>query len=423
MQGKTFSIRLQATLITIITVTLLVASTYAATEKVLHTFCALTNCPDGSFSQASLIFDGAGNLYGTTTAGGIHGQGTVFELTPKAAGGWTEKVLHDFNNNGKDGFYPGSNLVFDAAGNLYGTTELGGTFQYGTVFELAPRAGGGWTEKVLHSFNANGKDGFYPVTSLILDAAGNLYGVAIDGGTYGNGAVFELTPKAGGGWTEKVAFSFEASGMGGQGPTFGLVFDAAGNLFGATFMGGAHGGGTVFELTPKAGGGWTEKVLHSFNNNGKDGWSPNGGLILDAAGNLYGTTSEGGADNSGTVFELTPYASGAWAEKLLHSFNDNGMDGYFTTAGLIFDATGNLYGTTYDGGSGTVCAGGCGTVFEVTRSRSGGWTEKVVHSFNLNGRDGGGPAAGLTIDAAGNLYGTTFYGGADNSGTVFEIKP
>src|ERR1035441_332430 len=243
MQGKTLSIGLRAVL-AIIAATLFVTSTWAtAQEKVLHNFN--NNGTDGTNPRAGLIFDAAGNLYGTTENGGTNGVGTVFELTPTAGGGWTETVLYSFCSqaNCTDGYQPWAGLIFDAAGNLYGTTVYGGTADTtcsycGTVFELTPNGSGGWTETVLHSFG-DGTDGFYPSAGLIFDAAGNLYGTTAMGGTYDypwDGTVFELTPAAGGGWTEKVLYSF-GGGTDGYWPEAGLIFDAAGNLYGTTYSG------------------------------------------------------------------------------------------------------------------------------------------------------------------------------------------
>jgi uncharacterized repeat protein (TIGR03803 family) len=422
MRGKRFSIGLRAAL-AIFTVTLSVTSTWAATnwnEKVLHSF----NGTDGGGPFAGLIFDAAGNLYGTTTSGGTFGYGTVFELTPTPGGGWTEQVLYSFCHDFfcTDGEAPYAGLIFDAAGNLYGTTELGGTNITGTVFELTPAAGGGWTEQVLYNFQHNGTDGYHPEAGLIFDAAGNLYGMTAGGGTHDVGTVFELTPTAGGGWAETVLHTF-GNGADGVYPAGDLIFDAAGNLYGMTYDGGDYDSGTVFELTPTAGVGWTETVLHSFNNNGTDGIKPPAGLIFDAAGNLYGTTRYGGTYGYGTVFELTPTAGGGWTETVLHSFG-NGTDGTSPYASLIFDAAGNLYGTTLDDGY-FGCPGDthCGTVFELTPAAGGGWTEKVLHSFS-NSPDGADPfLAGLIFDAAGNLYGTTSGGGTYGGGTVFELSP
>ena len=297
MRGNRLSIGLSTTL-AICAVTVLVTSTWAATnEKVLHSFNG--NGADGYQPEASLIFDAVGNLYGTTYWGGTYGFGTVFELTPSGGGGWTETVLHSFQPNGTDGNYPIAGLIFDAAGNLYGTTSAGGTYGFGTVFELTPEEGGGWTETVLLNFN--GTDGSYPHAGLAFDAAGNLYGTTGYDGTYHYGTVFELTPTAGGGWTETVLHSF-GNGTDGASPFAGLIFDAAGNLYGTTSAGGTYGTGTVFELT-----GGREQVLYSFKSRyGADGATPYAGLIFDAAGNLYGTTYWGGNYGDGTVFELTP---------------------------------------------------------------------------------------------------------------------
>jgi len=422
MRGKRLSIGLRTALV-IFTVTLLVTSGWAATnwnEKVLHSFN--NNGTDGyePYFFGSLIFDAAGNLYGTTYAGGIYGYGTAFELSPAGGGSWTETVLYNFGNGTGDGRNPRAGLIFDAAGNLYGTTTTGGTSGDGTVFELTPTGGGGWTERVLYSFG-NTPDGAIPVVGLIFDATGNLYGATTEGGTHGDGTVFELTPTGGGGWTERVLYSFGNTPDGAYANAV-LIFDAAGNLYGTTELGGANGPyGTVFELTPTGGGGWTEKVLHSFAN-GTDGTRPLASVIFDAAGNLYGTTSEGGTNRDGTVFELMPAGGGSWTETLLHSFNNNGTDGFLPNAGLIFDAAGNLYSTTYYGGAGGGCQpNGCGTVFELTPSAGGGWTETVLHSFNST--DGAIPVAGLIFDATGNLYGTTTEGGTLNAGTVFELTP
>jgi uncharacterized repeat protein (TIGR03803 family) len=360
-------------------------------------------------------------LYGTTEFGGMYNYGTVFELSPNEGGGWTETVLHSFNNDGTDGWYPDAGLILDGAGNLYGTTIYGAG--YGAVFEMSPNQGGGWTETVLYTFNGNG-DGRYPHGSLVFDDAGNLYGTTDNGGIYcglfqGCGTVFELTPTQGGGWTESVLHSFDNNGTDGINPVAGLIFDAAGNLYGTTFAGGTYGNGTVFEMSPGQGGGWTETVLHSFGPvpDGQQSWA---GLIFDAPGNLYGTTRTGGTYSLGTVFELTPNQSGGWTETVLHSFG-SGQDGFQPLYGsLIFDATGDLYGTTQEGG-----VYDYGTVFEVAPNGSGGWTETLLYNFcSQNGcADGYFPFAGLTSDAPGNLYGTTYLGGPYDDGTVFELTP
>ncbi len=417
MRGKKFSIGL-GTALTIFTMTLLVTSTWAAThESVSHSFN--NNGTDGANPYASLAVDGAGNFYGTTVEGGIHNLGTVFELSPREGGGWTERVLHSFGH-GTDGTGPYANLVIDAAGNLYGTTQLGGIHNSGTVFELSPEEGGGWTETVLHSFNDNGVDGSYPLAGLIFDAAGNLYGMTQQGGMSSCdgkncGTVFELSPRQGGGWTETVLHNFNNNGRDGVNPQAGLIIDDAGNLYGTTYRGGIHNSGTAFELSPQQGGSWTETVLHSFGH-GSDGITPDANLTIDAAGNLYGTTYNGGIHGRGIAFELTPREGGGWTETVLHSFG-NGSDGANPYAGLIIDANGNLYGTTLAGGIHTA-----GTAFELSPRQGGGWTETILHSFG-NGTDGNSPYAGLIFDAAGNLYGTTLEGGIHSYGVVFEITP
>lgn len=419
----------------------------AQQEKVLHSF---GNNQDGAYPKAGLISDAAGNLYGTTYFGGtggctgiFAGCGTVFELSPRTGGGWAEKVLYGFHNSGKDGFYPQAGLVFDAAGNLYGTTAYGGAgvcnttapTGCGTVFELTPKAGGVWREKVLYSF-AGASDGENPQGGLIFDSAGHLYGttagqVNVNGCAWAPyvdcGTVFELMPHAGGGWTEKVLHSFSNNGTDGAGPYGNLLRDAAGHLYGGTYWGGTTGDGTAFELTPGQGGTWTEQVLYDFFYKGNAGGGP-GTLVLDASGNLFGTLPTSGVAYSGEVFELTTAGGGNWTETVLYSF-DLYATGATTNSSLVFDSKGNLYGTNVYGGGGTATCysyGGfryasCGTVFQLTPA-GGSWNQTVLHSFG-DGTDGQEPYAGLIHDGAGVFYGTTALGGAYGGGTVFELKP
>jgi uncharacterized repeat protein (TIGR03803 family) len=393
---------------------------------VLHSFDE--NGKDGYQPRASLIADAAGNLYGTTSVGGSNagclagiGCGTVFELSPAAGGGWTEKILHNFNDNGRDGYSPFPSLIFDSAGNLYGTTYFGGIYYYGMVFELSPKPNGEWEERSLHSFNNNGKDGQDPYGGLVFDADGNLYGTTVYGGAYFQGTVFELSRNVRGGWRERVLHSF-GQGTDGGFPYAGVIVDAKGNVYGTTITGGSTTGclglagcGTVFELSPTTSPRvWTEKVLCRFTGNGELGAVPYAGLIFDASGNLYGTTSQGGTGTLGTVFELSPMPGGDWVENVLHNFS--GTDGIGPYAGLIFDPSGNLYGTTTGGG-----AYGHGTVFELAHSAGGTWTEIVLVSFT--GGMGYVPQGGLIFDSAGNLYGTTIDGGVSADGTVFKLTP
>jgi len=415
MKNKKLSIGLKAAM-AILTVTLLATDTHAATEKLLYSFDA--NNKGGKDPYTALISDTAGNLYGTTLLGGAFGYGAVFEVVkPPGGGGWTQKILHSFDNNGKDGYRPYAGMVFDGNGHLYGTTNQGGTYNGGTVFELSPRTGGGWTEKILHSFNNNGADGYDPYAGLVLDGSGNLYGTTPFGGAENGGTVFEMTPTHQG-WTENILYSFNPNNQDAYEPFAGLIFDATGDLYGTTVDGGALGGGTAFELT-LTGETWAENILYSFNANDGSPYTPYADLVFDGDGNLYGTTLNGGA-GYGAVFELLAPTEGGWTEKTLHSFLDNGKDGNTPYGGVILDSAGNLYGDTTNGGS-----NGKGVVFELTKPRGGGpWSEKLLHTFNANerGTDGEDPQASLFLDG-GNLYGTTSLAGHRGGGTVFEIVP
>jgi uncharacterized repeat protein (TIGR03803 family) len=385
-------------------------------ETILYNFAGGTS--DGAHPLAGLVFDAAGNLYGTTYAGGNRNSGTVFELSPDGSGGWTETVLHRFSHSVGEGYGPQDGIIQDSAGQLYGTTTNGGTYGYGTVFELRLQPGVGWKEKVVHSFNQNGTDGIFPVAGLVLDAAGNLYGTTSRGGYASEGTVFELKQQTNADWTENVLYSFKNNATDGKNPSDKLVFDAAGNLYGTTTDGGAYRVGTAFELKREAGGIWKERILYTFVNDGTDGANPGSGLVFDAAGNLYGTTQYGGTSGGGTVFQLSSNGIGGWTEKVLYSFSNNGTDGYYPFREVILDAAGNLYGTTPFGGT-----SGGGIAFELSPDGSGGWTEKVLHTFANNGTDGGEPVCGLIFDTAGNLYGTTAREGTAAAGTVFEITP
>jgi len=393
--------------------TLLMTATLAISQQETfpHSFGSVPN--DGYDSAAGLVSDAAGNLYGTTQLGGELGGGTVFELTPTSGGGWTEKILHNFGFGNGDGYYPVGGLVVDTFGNLYGTTILGGPHQFGTAFELSPTGDGLWKEHLLHGFGLN-KDGQQPYSGLVLDRSGNLYGTTPAGGAYGGGSVFELKATAAG-WTEKVLHNFSPIGTDGNQPESSLVFDLSGNLYGTTVAGGPLGGGTVFKLTPSANGLWTESLLHGFGN-GKDGNQPVEGVTFDAAGNLYGATIGGGDFGFGTVYELKPTPHGVWTELRLHDFG-SGRDGQTPYTSITIDHQGNLFGTTYWGGSYFN-----GTLFELEPQADGSWSERLLHSFINNGVDAYNPNAGVIVDADGNLYGTSIGGGGYNSGAVFEFN-
>ncbi len=405
----------------------------AQTETVLYTFGRTP--ADGTEPAAPLLLDGSGNLFGTTSGGGtavlcpdpsgLNACGTVFELV-NSSGNYKENVLYNFIGAPSDGDEPTAGLIMDASGNLYGTTGYGGPdicglSSCGTAFELV-KSSSGYTKKLLHNFT--GFDGANPLSGLIRDTSGNLYGTTNGGGAFGFGTVFELVNSTGG-YTENVLYSFGASATDGWYPVAGLVMDSAGNLFGTTSVNGGpyHCGlsscGTIFELVNSPGG-YTERVLHTFSES--EGANPLAALITDSSGNLYGTTSDGGAYGSGTVFELTN-ASGNYAITVLHSFGGTPTDGVMPVAGLLMDTSGNLFGTTKMGGSATLCSGyGCGTVFELVHS-SGTYAEKVLHSFGGIG-DGESPAAALIMDRNGNLYSTTEVGqAAPQVGIVFEVNP
>jgi uncharacterized repeat protein (TIGR03803 family) len=377
-------------------------SAHAQTLSVLYSF---TGRRDGVSPAAALIRDAAGNLYGTTSLGGDvncnngYGCGTVFKIDPAGK----KMVLHRFKG-GTDGAIPLAGLLRDRKGNLYGTTQSGGDptcnspTGCGTVFKLDATG----KETVLYSFKG-GTDGAGPHASLVQDTAGNLYGTTVDGGAFGWGTVFKLD-KSG---VEAVLHNFGV-GADGQDPIGGLVPDAAGNLYGTTAFGGAFLNGTVFKLDK--GGSYT--VLYSFGD-GADGAAPYAGLVRDKAGNLYGTTYLGGGYGWGTVFKLD--TSGH--ESVGHSFALV-ADGELPFAALVRDAAGNLYGTTTQGGG----TSNYGTVFKLDKDGK----ETVLHSFT-GGADGAWPYAGLIRDKAGNLYGTTAGGGTGSCdagcGTVFKLTP
>jgi uncharacterized repeat protein (TIGR03803 family) len=407
-------------------------------EKVLYSFQGI---PDGQYPENGVVFDNHGNLYGTTTYGGsdscpgITPCGIVFQLQP--GNSWTETVLYTFlGRDYNDGQTPAGGLIFDKAGNLYGTTAYGGSGTCtllgtrpgcGTVFELSPPTGtgGAWTETVLYSFQG-GNDGDFPQGDLAFDKAGNLYGATAFGGGYGScneyypycGTVFELSPPKtkGRAWTEQVLHAF-TGGAGGAYPNGGLVLDRQGAVYGTAAIGGS-GCGTLFKLVAEDGT-WSEEVLHSFTD-GADGSEPNGGLIFDAKGRLYGTTGAGGAAGHGLVYRLAP--GRPWDETVLYNFT-GGDDGKNPLAGVTFGSAGSLSGTTAYGG------GGSGNAFRLKPpgGKGGAWNCTDLHGFT-GPPDGEFPTARVIFDTAGNLYSTTRVGGTGTCngggcGTVFEVSP
>jgi len=359
-------------------------------------------------------------LIGHTLALGV----LVTIMLVSLAQGATETTIYAFGAAGShDGMYPYCTLVADANGNLFGVTQDGGTYDAGMVFELTPGEGGQWTETVLHEF-AGQSDGENPLAGLVFDSAGNLYGTAGFGGTNGSGLVFELSPQGGGGWTYQILYNFGGYPESGDGlaPNSALIFDKSGNLYGTTYNGGVkgcfQGCGTVFELSPTQGGGWKETLIHAFPASATDGELP-GGLVIGSGGALYGTTQNGGTAGSGILYELQySRKERQWVETIIHQFVGGNDDGAFPESALLYHA-GKLYGTSEGGG-----VNSSGTVFQTALSAKAGWPTTVLHSFGPEySGDGSAPKTPVTMDTKGNLYGTTFYGGAyDYYGTVFGMK-
>jgi uncharacterized repeat protein (TIGR03803 family) len=355
----------------------------------------------------------------------------VFAFATRAQASSTYKVIYTFHFT--DGEEPIGDMVLDSSGNLYGTTVNGGANHSGTIFKLTQGAGGTWSETVLHSFT-NGTDGGTPQSSVIIDAAGNLYGTASTGGdptcrrTF-CGVVFQLTPNSDGTWTENILHSFRGSD--GLDPTASLAFDGAGNIYGTTYSGGNFGLGTVYELSPVTGGAWTETVLHSFGGQSTDGASPNSQPVFDLAGNLYGTTTNGGAAGCGTlgcgtIFKLSPKSGGGWSYRMLHAFDST--HGALPTD-LTPDSAGHLFLTTLLGGPGACTspiANGCGVAFDFTPTSGGNLSGRIIHNYNAGTQN----PHRLTLDSSGTLYGPTTFGGhlgcnqnLTTCGTVYKLTP
>lgn len=413
---------------------MLASGASANAYRVITRFCHDGNCKDGGYPQSGLVMDQSGNLYGTAAGNGLESEGAVFELIPDGKK-WKQKVIHSFCSGGNcaDGARPLGTLILDTSGNLYGTTYSGGGNGYGVVFELMPNpAYSRWKFRILHNFCAENlcPDGGFPMAGLAYagqasgspyDGVSPLYGTTYQGGTQpaSLGVVFEIQPK-GKRWDEKVVYSFCAQNLCADGswPIAGVTVDASSNLYGTTSSGGNNDSGVVFELSAAGHGQWSEKTLYSFCSqpNCADGADPYAGVIRDSAGNLYGTTNEGGLQcnnndpQCGVVFKLAPDGT----ETVLYSFcsQANCTDGAIPYGGLVMDLSGNLFGTTTYGGN----SSNSGVLFELNSSYT------VLHIFCSNGdlcTDGAYPEASPLLDGKGRLFGTTEGGG--DGGTVFEF--
>ena len=404
------------TLVTVFAIAIIATpAAQAQTYKVLYSF---TGGADGSQPQAGLTIDMAGNLYGTARGGGSDGYGAVFGLK-NGGSDWAFSTLYSFRG-GSDGATPAGRVALVADGTLYGTTNQGfngGGNGCGTVFHLRPSATAPksapapWNETVIYRFTC-GSDGGNPQGDLTFDQLGDIYGTTWNEGGSGDGTVYELSPSANG-WTVTTLYSsVNGHGVYAYG---GVVFDKSGSLYGVFYSDSIFGVGygVVYQLLPSRTGSWKEHTLHQFTG-GSDGGFPVGGLIVDSFGNLYGTTTDYGSGGGGTVFELTP-ANSAWIFNVLYSFSPGSGDGDNPEDKLAMDAAGNLYGTAANEG-----LYGFGSVFKLTPS-DGGWTYTSLHDFT--GSDGGTPVSNVIFDANGNLYGTTLSGGSYGWGVVWQITP
>jgi len=377
-------------------------------EKIIYNF---QRASGGSGPAMGVYLDEAGNLFG------LGNSGVFFELSPNGSGGWNYSELSTSNCG-----YPTGRLVRDHSGNFFA-----GDF-FGDVCEFSPDGSGGWVASIISTINTVSGNG---PSSLLVDAAGNLYGVSGANGANGFGYVFELSPTSGG-WSLTHLHDFNGtdgnasnSGNSAAGVLGGLTMDGSGNLYGVTFSGGSSpacgsGCGVVFKLTNHSGV-WTESVLHHFN--GTDGAQPAAALTMDAAGNLYGTTTAGGSGGFGAVFKIS-FVSGKPVARVVHSFTNAGGDGAYPQSPLVIDAANNIYGTTMAGGGAASCQveldSGCGMAFKLSPVGNQ-WKESLLHAFKGRG-DGAFPGA-LVMDGKGNLYDDAFVGGRYIQGLVFEIVP
>jgi uncharacterized repeat protein (TIGR03803 family) len=381
-----------------------------AGEKVIWTF----DPTQGYESRSGLTLDSAGNLYGTTPSGGVNNCGNAFELSPGSGGKWTETIIYSFKGCQFPAPSPSGTMVFDKAGNLYGAAQ-GDFGSSGVIFKLTKGANGTWSYSLVHNFTTSEGS---PNGDLTWDSDSNLYGTTSFDSTTFQGIAFELSPQPNSSWKETVLFTFPASNGVGF-PAAGVVFDNQGNLYGPAYfgIGGSGGYGAIYELSPQTSGPWKLTVIRNFTEN-SGAQFPSSRLTFDSSGNLYGASNQA---NDGQVFELSPSSSGEWKLTIIHAFTSGG-DGRFPVGALVFDASGNLYGATSSGGSG--CNRSlCGTIYKLTPQSRVTWQETILHPFE-SASDGSEPQQGPALDSSGNLYGTTYYGGSRYGyGTVYEITP
>jgi len=391
----------------------LVAAT-ASTTDVIFSF----EEEEGEYADTDLETDSAGNLYGTTVLGGDHGSGTVFQLS-STPGGWEHTVLYSFTG-GADGGEPYKGVTIDRRGNLYGTAVTGGSGGCeggcGVVYKLT-KSGGTWNQAVIYAFTG-GDDGSGPGARVTVDRSGDVYGMTPTGGMYGVGTIYRLHPHAGS-YTFQVIHTFTGGNDGAAGSA-GRMLLQNGRLYGAATSGGMYGSGVVFEITPTAVAEWNFRALYSFHGQ-PDGSFPYGALLYAPSGKIYGTTYYGGENGIGAVYELSPGRDdvGEWNGRVIYSFQ-TGSDGNSPISNLVRDGAGNLagnlYGTTSEGGLGS------GTIFKLSPIGGGQWTESVVHRF-AGPPDGGFSYNGMVVDRFGNFYGATVHGGTDDDGCVYKFTP
>lgn len=394
--------------LTIAALSLFCSASATSTQHVVYSF---TGGVDGGNAATSVAFAPSGKAIVTTVQGGADGCGTVDRLTP-SQGAWTSRTLWTFTC-GADGKNPHGGVTLDAAGDIFGTTVAGGSGGIcvgdgcGVVYRIAARGG----FRVIYNFTG-GNDGFGPGNPVALDTHGNIYGDAPDGGAHGVGVVYQLSYRRGS-WKQKVIHAFTGRDDGAVGSLGPLLVDSAGDIFGVTEIGGFHQAGNAFKITPNANGTWTFTVLYAFKG-APDAAFPYGGLISDASGDLYGTTYYGGTSGNGAVYELMPRSSGRYAERVLYSFS-GGADGGNPTTTLMFDSAGDLVGTTTAGGGSC----GCGVIFKLDHVTG---LESVLHTFGSSRTDGQSPLYGLTADTNGDLFTATVGGGSFGQGAVFGMS-